>query len=51
MRSTVGLLLEDILSYILIPKVAVSHALCGCYEATNIGGKNLTNVPDTNKRV
>ena len=41
-------LLEDSLRYILIPKVAVSDALCGCYEATNISGTKSTNVPDTN---
>ena len=26
---------------LVIPKVAVSHALCGCYDATNNGHEKL----------
>ena len=49
MRPAVGELLEDILCYILIPKVAVSHVVCTCYEAINVGGKKkTTDAPDTN---
>ena len=51
MRSIAGPLLEDILRYMLIPKVAVSHALCGCYEATNIRDIDLTNALAPNERV
>ena len=49
LRSAVGELLEDTLRYISITKVAVSRT--ACYEATNIGGKELTDEPDTNKSI
>ena len=47
MIPAVGELLDDTPYYILIPKLAVSHSVCACYEATNIGGKELTDKPDT----
>ena len=48
MRPAVGELLEDTLSYILIPKVAVSHTVCACHEATNIRDDKPSYAPDTN---
>ena len=51
MRPAVGELLEDTLSYILIPKVAVSHTVCACHEATNIRDDKPSYAPDTNKRI
>ena len=31
--------------------IAVSHAVCACYEAINIRGKKPTDAPDTSKRI